>query len=709
MNDCRIETFNDHSEPIFMGKAAEMQWRKTTGAIAHSGMPASCDVDGRFTRARLRVRFFDRGEPEVPCGWARWGQGEPEMLQQTGTHTEIKDEDSLWRQEPRYLELEFAIQDGQIEAYYQPIVDAGTHQIVAMEALARWNHPLRGLVPPVEFIPFAESCDLIGHIGEAILRQACVQGNRWHDAGYPIDMYVNVSPRQFEDASFPKQVQKILMDTGFDPRHLHFELTEGLPSSLTESLQRSLCALGDMGIHLVLDDFGTEYATLQCMLEFPFSAVKLDQVFVRNVHEDKRRAEMVKAVLRMARRLGLTLVAEGVETAEEAEFLRKHKCTKLQGYLFGKPVTSEQAESALALRPASDPSSTTESVINHIPPTNRVTLLENKVRDYEWLERCVTPMLDADDVLSVMATVRGLFEERFPLDRFGILVGTMNDRYCIIHEIVTRDDMEACPTGSLMIVRGTGLERVYRTGQAHYNPDISARPEFAEDGELASTGLRSMARIPLIAKGNVFGVMTVKCAAIDAYSPSDLQLMTMVAGRLAANIYTLKLIYSLQEAAYKDTLTGAFNRRFLTEAIDDWQAPIVEKLTGVELEQRTPVSVLFVDIDHFKRFNDSFGHTAGDEQLKSVSARLHDLAGDDGFVVRFGGDEFIVVMPDVPQGSAQRLADELLQQSDSLFDETNSDCALSVGVAEGAWDELERLVLLSDTHMYKQKAREPLA
>jgi len=330
-----------------------------------------------------------------------------------------------------------------------------------------------------------------------------------------------------------------------------------------------------------------------------------------------------------------------------------------------------------------------------------------RLRDYEWLERCIVPAMDADNVLTLMGNIRDALFERFTFDRFGILVGTFNDRFCRIHEIVTGESMEACPTGSLMIVKSTGLERVYHDLKLHYNPDILANPEFLEDPELASIGLRSLVRVPFVKKDKVFGVMTLKSVEPHHYSPEDLSLIEKVASHLTASIYSLKLIYTLREASYKDPLTGAVNRRFLTEVMTSLDESLLEEVVGLSVEKSEQVGLLFVDLDGFKSFNDSYGHVAGDTRLSEVAKLMSQSLKGQGFVTRYGGDEFLVV---IPGATDERINDirETIESGVALFNQTFSSepcwtMKLSVGVALGDWTAFEHLIHRADKEMYTAK------
>ena len=226
--------------------------------------------------------------------------------------------------------------------HYQPKIDLRTGAITGAEALLRWTHPTRGLVPPAQFIPVAEDCGLILPIGAWVLREACAQARAWVDAGLPATtMAVNVSAMEFQHESFLEGLFAILGETGLDPRSLELELTESVLMKHAESTASTLQALRERGVQVAVDDFGTGYSSLSYLRKFPVDALKIDQSFVRQISSGDD-TTIVTAVIGMARSLKLRVVAEGVETLEELAFLRAHECDEAQGYYFSRPVPPQR-------------------------------------------------------------------------------------------------------------------------------------------------------------------------------------------------------------------------------------------------------------------------------------------------------------------------------------------------------------------------------
>ena len=235
--------------------------------------------------------------------------------------------------------LRHALEGRQLELHFQPIRDASTGAVCAAEALLRWTEPETGPVRPDEFIPIAEDSGLILSIGEWVLRTACAQMSTWQSEGFEaIRVAVNVSTHQLRQPGWPKVVARVLEETGLSPAQLELELTESAILEHEDATIRALAELHEMGVGLALDDFGTGYSSLSSLRRFPIERVKIDRSFVADITADPDDAALTTAILSMAQSLQLRVVAEGVETLEQAEFLRARGCHELQGFLFSRPV-----------------------------------------------------------------------------------------------------------------------------------------------------------------------------------------------------------------------------------------------------------------------------------------------------------------------------------------------------------------------------------
>ncbi|MDP2411491.1 MAG: EAL domain-containing protein [Pseudolabrys sp.] len=266
-----------------------------------------------------------------------------------GTYRFFESEMDARMQARRTLELGLrkALRDSEFEVYYQPLINLLTEEIAGFEALVRWHHPERGLVPPLEFIPLAEDTMLIVPIGEWVLRQACKEAMNWPD---DISVAVNLSPMQFKMPNLTQTVMSALAHSGLPPRRLELEITESVLLIGTDATLTTLHQLRSLGVRISMDDFGTGYSSLSYLRSFPFDKIKLDQSFVHNLEENEDSKAIIRAIGSLGASLGMTTTGEGVETQIELDYLKGQGFTEAQGYLFSRPGTAVDARALLAKR-----------------------------------------------------------------------------------------------------------------------------------------------------------------------------------------------------------------------------------------------------------------------------------------------------------------------------------------------------------------------
>ncbi|MBF2084192.1 EAL domain-containing protein [Thermoleptolyngbya sp. C42_A2020_037] len=246
-------------------------------------------------------------------------------------------------------DLRKALSREELLLHYQPQIDLMTGAIVGVEALLRWQHPLLGFVSPAQFIPLAEESGIICSIGEWVLRTACQQQRAWQDAGLPpMRMAVNLSAQQFQQSSLATSILQTLEETGMEPQYLELEITESAAMRDVQFTTSTLSRLVDLGVQIAMDDFGTGYSSLSVIKHFPLHTLKIDQSFVRDAPHNSSDVAIANTVVALGRGLGLKVLAEGVETAEQVEFLRSIQCDFAQGYYFSRPLPPEAIAPLLA-------------------------------------------------------------------------------------------------------------------------------------------------------------------------------------------------------------------------------------------------------------------------------------------------------------------------------------------------------------------------
>jgi predicted signal transduction protein with EAL and GGDEF domain len=243
------------------------------------------------------------------------------------------------------LDLRKATLKGEFEVFYQPIIDLKTGRITSCEALIRWHHPERGMVPPAEFIPIAEETGLIVPIGEWVLRHACAEAATWPG---DVTLAVNLSPAQFKSRELVPTIVSALATSGLPPKRLELEITELVLLQESEGAFAVLHKLRKLGIKIAMDDFGTDYSSLGYLRSFPFDKIKIDQSFIRDLPKKEESLAIVRAVVGMSSSLGITTTAEGVETRAELDSLAAEGCDEFQGYIFSQARPAVELKELLA-------------------------------------------------------------------------------------------------------------------------------------------------------------------------------------------------------------------------------------------------------------------------------------------------------------------------------------------------------------------------
>lgn len=240
-------------------------------------------------------------------------------------------------------DLRYAIEKEELFLCYQPIIDIRTNQTVCMEALIRWRHPSKGIIKPMQFIPIAEETRLIIPIGEWVLQNACKQLKEWRKMGHTdSDLSVNISVIQLQQTDFAEVVCRILAETGLLPKYLEIEITESAFMGSIHTVTRNLNYLRKEGVKVSIDDFGTGYNSFKYIQKFAINSLKIDRDFINNIKADVNKV-IIDTIISLGHKINAEIIAEGVETKEQCEYLKKKGCDKIQGYYFSKPLLPKEA------------------------------------------------------------------------------------------------------------------------------------------------------------------------------------------------------------------------------------------------------------------------------------------------------------------------------------------------------------------------------
>lgn len=238
-----------------------------------------------------------------------------------------------------------AIEKNELVLHYQPLVDANSEKVDSVEALIRWQHPTKGLISPLVFIPIAEEIGIINELGRWVLTTACKQNKEWENKGFaPIKVSINVSPLQLEHDDFTLVVKNALVESGLNPKYLQLEITENVSMKFLDENIRILEELRSLGVNIAMDDFGTGYSSLNYLMKLPIDSLKIDKSFIDNINESNNKELIMDTIIKLAHSLNLEVIAEGVETLDQLNVLKKMSCNKIQGYLFSRPLPKDEME-----------------------------------------------------------------------------------------------------------------------------------------------------------------------------------------------------------------------------------------------------------------------------------------------------------------------------------------------------------------------------
>jgi diguanylate cyclase (GGDEF)-like protein len=515
-----------------------------------------------------------------------------------------------------------ALDDGEFFLCYQPKMAINGTDIIGMEALVRWQRPGHGIIPPDKFISLAEGNGLIVRLGTWVLREACRQNRAWQDAGLPkLKVAVNLSARQLRDNFFVPLVVQILAETGLDPHYLELELTESALMGDAGDTVYKLLRLKELGISISVDDFGTGYSSLSYLKHLPIDTIKVDRSFVRDIVDDPDDAAIVDAIVAMAHALKLNVIAEGVETREQLEFLRLRKCQQVQGYYFARPLDPQQFEAFIAHGMENgDMSVSTPDLPHKSIALGALSCMEKSVQPdsgstpesaaaaAEYIGDISIPVLPAHPGDNLAAVLK----------RF------QNEPTLLVLPVV--DDGRAIG----IINRSTFLEEhvIGMNGFAfHINHSRKMRDLMAP----VTMGLETNVSIRDAAQAIQAQEMDVRvdniCVTYNGVYHGVVDVNRFISAITDINLTLAKGANPLTGLPGNESIQREINKRLLTgEGFD----------------------IAYIDVDNFKPFNDYYGFQRGDVVIKAIGEIVSGVtqASDAGFSCfcgHIGGDDFILI------------------------------------------------------------------
>jgi len=527
-----------------------------------------------------------------------------------------------------------AIDDGEFFLCYQPKLAINGLDLTGMEALVRWRRPGEGVIPPDRFIAVAEENGMIVRLGAWILREACRQNKAWQDAGLPrTSVSVNISARQLLENSFVEQVVQILDSTGLAPCYLDLELTESVVMADSNEIVQKLARLKQLGVSISVDDFGTGYSSLSYLKHLPIDFIKVDRSFVRDIAHDPDDKAIVEAVIAMGHALGLGVIAEGVETIEQLEFLQKQNCNEAQGYYFSKPLESHLFEEFLRHRCSGEPPLQTKalSLPKNVPLKSSTILVNdhnlvpipekpvaNKPECIGEISLSIPPAHPSDNLSSVLKrfqTEKGLLV--LPVVEDGQIAGILN-RSIFLEEHVIGMHGFAFQINHSKKVRDLMTPVVMR---------LEAITPI-RDAAQAIQGLESDCRIDNV------------CVTRNTIYEGIIDVNRFVNAITEINL-------SLAKGA--NPLTGLPGNECIQREINE------------RLRSGRAFDIAYVDIDNFKPYNDYYGFQRGDVVIKVLgeiitTATTSTSSEKTTFCGHIGGDDFIIITePHMAQDTASHI------------------------------------------------------
>ena len=530
-------------------------------------------------------------------------------------------------------DLHNALSNEEFALVYQPLINLQSDSICSCEALLRWNHPKRGVVPPAEFIPILESSGLIIPVGEWVVRKACSDAASWPNN---VRVAVNVSVVQFNSPGFVRQISNTLEKTGFPGRRLELELTESVLLDDSLSALSELRELHGIGVKVVLDDFGTGYSSLSYLQTFPFDTIKIDRSFVRTLTaRDANALALFRALTRLGASLGIETTAEGIETEAQLGIVRAEGCTSAQGYFLYRPMPAADINRLLTAETLATGRPKEEDGMHARPWMNGEAERLQALEHYEIMD---TPPEDSFNRITRIA--RSVM--RAPVAMISFVD---QDRQWFKSKLGT--DMSESPRGVSFCTH------TIQSDEPLVVPDTLRDARFSNSPLVQGpAGVRSYIGVPLrTSTGHRIGALCVNDVDVRDVTEDQLACLQDLAGLVVDEL-------ELRKLATIDSLTGVATPRVFAS-----RGKFAFKKA---LRHGNELSCIVFDLDHFKRINDTYGHAGGDRVLEEVGRLSRSLIRSTDTVARLGGEEFGILLPETAAAPAAAVAELIREQISRL-------------------------------------------
>ena len=574
-----------------------------------------------------------------------------------------------------------------------------------MEALVRWDHPVHGFISPSVFIPIAERSGFVVEIGRFVFEEVCKTISSWKERNiYDSAVCINLSRVELYQADLINFMSRCIKKYNISPNQIDIELTETAGINDIEYIKTIITQLKEVGFLVAMDDFGTGYSSLSCLKSIPFDVLKLDRSFLNGMEDDFRSANVISSVIKLAKSLNFMVVAEGVETKEQSDFLSNMGCDVAQGFFYAKPMPKQDIEAMLLKNQSLAVDNPNDLKTTKTRTSNAVEYVKNFFHDYLHSRDYYNIISYFSNDITWIGTgaeeMCASYKQACELIRNELL---KYPDYCTIQSM---DLKEVWIKNDISLVTGTfSVEMNLDDYSLEF---LNARTSAICEGKNDDMRITHFhVSIPNVSQDeNDFfpqkDIMVLK-ELLDnekeGIAPDQLKSFKNIYNKLIHMTLNLeqknKILNSLVKS---DGLTNLYNHKHITSFVDDGINEF--KSSG------KPLSVLMMDLDDYKSINDNFGHPAGDQVLLEVSNIIKTCIGENGFAGRYGGDEFLIVLPNIPLEEAKKFAHEIcyiIQEAE--FTEYKLKISTSIGVAEAVEDmTAANLIKLADEKLYKAKA-----